>query len=270
MTTATDTTWAEFSGRALVAWAGRHDIPVDDLARVTAMLTGHRRADRVAAGHSQCPDLTLPGLTARRWHDPVRLPWTAPIAHAYPEILAEVTELAANRGAHQHSEADKLASAGEWRRFELIKLGIAPPEARRRCPRTVEALESVPEIAEHGAAYFAIAAPGTRIVPHYGPHNARLRVHLGLRVPTDCWIEVGGQRRTWTEGECIVFDDSFEHSVGNDGDADRIVLIFDVWHPELSAAERGALTYLLRDLPLVLPSVCELRDAPTLLGGDGR
>ena len=24
-----------------------------------------------------------------------------------------------------------------------------------------------------------------------------------MRVPPNCWIEVGGERRTWTEGECI-------------------------------------------------------------------
>jgi hypothetical protein len=37
----------------------------------------------------------------------------------------------------------------------------------------------------------------------------------------------------WREGEAFVFDDSFEHSVFHNGDHPRLVLILDVWHPEL-------------------------------------
>ena len=39
----------------------------------------------------------------------------------------------------------------------------------------------------------------------------------------------------------LVFDDSFEHDVWNDGDAARFVLIVDIWHPELTAEERRTL-----------------------------
>ena len=33
----------------------------------------------------------------------------------------------------------------------------------------------------------------------------------------------------------MVFDDSFEHEVWHDGDSPRLVLIADIWHPELSS-----------------------------------
>jgi aspartyl/asparaginyl beta-hydroxylase (cupin superfamily) len=39
------------------------------------------------------------------------------------------------------------------------------------------------------------------------------------------------------EGKCLVFDDYFEHEAWNHADGDRIVLIVDMWHPSLSAAE---------------------------------
>ena len=39
--------------------------------------------------------------------------------------------------------------------------------------------------------------------------------------------------RAWKQGECLVFDDSFEHEVFHDGNADRIVLICDCWHPQV-------------------------------------
>jgi aspartate beta-hydroxylase len=41
------------------------------------------------------------------------------------------------------------------------------------------------------------------------------------------------------EGECFIFDDSFEHEAWNDHpNRSRIVLIIDVWHPSFSPAER--------------------------------
>lgn len=39
----------------------------------------------------------------------------------------------------------------------------------------------------------------------------------------------------------MVFDDSFEHEVWHNGTSPRLVLIVDVWHPELTATERATL-----------------------------
>ena len=47
--------------------------------------------------------------------------------------------------------------------------------------------------------------------------------------------------RTWTEGKFIIFDDSFEHEVWHDGDSVRLVLIVDMWHPDLTAREKATL-----------------------------
>ncbi len=41
--------------------------------------------------------------------------------------------------------------------------------------------------------------------------------------------------RTWEEGKVIVFDDSFEHEVWNDSKQERIVLLLNFWHPDLSS-----------------------------------
>jgi aspartyl/asparaginyl beta-hydroxylase (cupin superfamily) len=40
---------------------------------------------------------------------------------------------------------------------------------------------------------------------------------------------VGNQVITWKEGEPIYFDDSYEHSVWNHTDSERVVLLFDLW-----------------------------------------
>jgi aspartyl/asparaginyl beta-hydroxylase (cupin superfamily) len=39
----------------------------------------------------------------------------------------------------------------------------------------------------------------------------------------------------------MIFDDSFEHEVRNDGESDRVILLVDIWHPELTPEERAAL-----------------------------
>ena len=72
-----------------------------------------------------------------------------------------------------------------------------------------------------------------------------------------CELVVAGRVTSWKEGEAILFDDSFEHSAayhggggggggpgGSDADESRIVLVVDVWHPMLSAADRAALSVL--------------------------
>lgn len=51
-------------------------------------------------------------------------------------------------------------------------------------------------------------------------------------------MRVADEKRVVEEGKCIIFDDSFEHEVWNhDTVRARIVLIFDVWHPDLSDEE---------------------------------
>jgi aspartate beta-hydroxylase len=103
--------------------------------------------------------------------------------------------------------------------------------------------------------------PGTHLRAHCGPSNLRLRVHLGVDVPSaGGWnIRVGDEVRQWREGECLVFDDSWEHEVWHEatpGDAQRmggpagpgagcgadsrarVVLIVDIWHPAIPFPER--------------------------------
>ena len=69
--------------------------------------------------------------------------------------------------------------------------------------------------------------------------NARYICHLPLIVPDGCAMRVGSETRAWTEGRACVFDDSIEHEAWNKDPARlRVVLIFDVWRPELTEAER--------------------------------
>jgi len=49
-------------------------------------------------------------------------------------------------------------------------------------------------------------------------------------------------------GKAWVFDDSIEHEAWNDSDKPRIILIFDIWNPLLTPAERELASALLAGL----------------------
>eukprot|EP00927_Polykrikos_kofoidii_P035199 TRINITY_DN29788_c0_g1_i1.p1 TRINITY_DN29788_c0_g1~~TRINITY_DN29788_c0_g1_i1.p1 ORF type:complete len:429 (-),score=39.83 TRINITY_DN29788_c0_g1_i1:115-1401(-) len=90
-----------------------------------------------------------------------------------------------------------------------------------------------------GKACFVVLHPNSRILAHFGTNNARLTVHLGLRIPEGSFIDVRGERRTWTAGQSLVIDDSFVHHVVNPSREDRIILIAHVWHPAVVASQHG-------------------------------
>ena len=94
-------------------------------------------------------------------------------------------------------------------------------------------------------AVFSALAPHTRIPPHTGSTNARLLVHLPLVLPGPAGFRVGNYTRKWNIGEAFVFDDTIEHEAWNDADKTRVVMIFDIWNPLLSEAERELITALL-------------------------
>ena len=78
--------------------------------------------------------------------------------------------------------------------------------------------------------------------------NARLIVHLPLILPANCRFRVGNDTRDWRTGEAWVFDDTIEHEAWNDSDEVRVILIFDVWNPLLSEAERLLVTAMMNAL----------------------
>ena len=70
---------------------------------------------------------------------------------------------------------------------------------------------------------------------------------VGLRIPKHCSLTVTKEKKSWEERKCIFFDDSFHHSAqysGGDDDSPRVVLLIDLWHPDLTQKERNALSYI--------------------------
>jgi len=133
-------------------------------------------------------------------------------------------------------------------------------ENMARCPKTMAALEAWPKCDLPGSgpsAVFSLLDAKSRIPPHTGVNNTRLIVHLPLIVPEGCGFRVGGETREWEPGKAFVFDDTIEHEAWNDSDVPRAVMIFDIWNPLVTLAEREmvkALTAGVADFYGELPS----------------
>ena len=143
----------------------------------------------------------------------------------------------------------ELNNNREWSSFWLWRDGERQEEAIARCPRTAALLAELPMADQPGfapTALFSALAPHTRIPPHTGSTNARLLVHLPLLLPGPARFRVGNEERAWRMGEGWCFDDSIEHEAWNDADQTRVIMIFDIWNPLLSEAERALISELMR------------------------
>ena len=90
-------------------------------------------------------------------------------------------------------------------------------------------------------AHWSRLLPGAHIAPHTGMLNTRLICHIPILTAPDCWFRVGSETRGWVDGVPLVFDDSFNHEAKNDGPQERVVLLFEIWRPEIDAADREAI-----------------------------
>jgi aspartyl/asparaginyl beta-hydroxylase (cupin superfamily) len=136
----------------------------------------------------------------------------------------------------------------QWSSFWLWKDGEPQEDAIARCPRTAAILEALPLCDQPGfapTALFSALAANTRIPPHTGSTNTRLLVHLPLVLPGPAGFRVGNETREWRMGEAWAFDDTIEHEAWNDADQTRVIMIFDIWNPLLSDAERELVSALL-------------------------
>lgn len=138
-----------------------------------------------------------------------------------------------------------------WSTLHLWRDGVRQDEVCAHCPKTAALLGELPLARQAGFSpnvVFSVLSPNTRIPPHTGSTNARLILHLPLILPPKCGFRVGNESREWRMGEAWVFDDSIEHEAWNDSSEARVILIFDVWNPLLSEAERVLVSETLQAL----------------------
>ncbi len=233
------------------------DIAGAERARVERFIANTSR--RARHFHQEPSHFHFPGLPEAEFHDRAEFPGLADLEGRADEIRAEFEALIASEAAElvpytQYPEHVPLRQWKElnnnprWTAIHLVRNGERVEANARHCPRTLDAVAALPQPQVPGAspnAMFSLLAPHTRIPPHTGVANTRLVCHLALIVPPDCGFRVGGTTVEWREGEAFVFDDTIEHEAWNDSDRLRVVLIFDLWAPALSEAERRAVASII-------------------------
>jgi aspartyl/asparaginyl beta-hydroxylase (cupin superfamily) len=203
--------------------------------------------------------LHYPRLPAIPFYDRSHFPWLADLEAASDTIRRELTGLrdraidqfapyVAFRPGMPVNQWAELNNSFKWSAFFLWRNGDRQESACDLCPETAAILASLPMADQPGfapTAMFSVLDPRTAIPPHTGSTNTRLVVHLPLTLPGPARFRVGNVTREWKMGEAWVFDDTIEHEAHNDADEPRAILIFDVWNPFLSEAERALVAAMM-------------------------
>ncbi|MBA3834632.1 MAG: aspartyl/asparaginyl beta-hydroxylase domain-containing protein [Sphingomonas sp.] len=196
-----------------------------------------------------------PYLPQRQFYEREEFDWVAELESETPAIREELLGLV-NDGAdfrpyienepdRPHRDFHGLNENRSWTALYLWRNAQMVEANAKRCPRTVAALDKVPLSnigSQTPSVLFSRLEPGAHIPPHSGMLNCRLICHLPLIVPNGCWLRVGNETREWEEGKLLIFDDSMDHEAKNPSGELRIILLFDIWRPELSREERGAIS----------------------------
>jgi aspartyl/asparaginyl beta-hydroxylase (cupin superfamily) len=194
----------------------------------------------------------FPGLPQTQFYDRAQFPWLDAVEAATDAIRAELLEVMKDHAAftpYLESRADRpfqdvhgMLDNPDWSAFYLWKNGEPVADNIARCPNTMAALAGAPLARIKGrtpSVLFSLLRPGAVIPPHHGFVNTRLICHLPLIVPDGCAFRVGNDTRPWREGKAWLFDDTIEHEAWNRSNETRVILLFDVWRPELSDEERA-------------------------------
>ena len=194
----------------------------------------------------------FPGLPQIQFYERSCFPWFDDVEAATGDIRDELMAVMQEPDAFSpyvtgHANRPRNDQLGllnnpAWSAFYLWKNGDVVPENAARCPKTMRALRNAPLAQVHyrsPSILFSLLKPGAHIPPHNGLINTRLVCHLPVIVPGQCRFRVGNEERDWVEGSAWAFDDTIEHEAWNRSDRTRVILLFDIWRPELSEEERS-------------------------------
>jgi aspartate beta-hydroxylase len=241
----------------LIARYGR-----ESMARVERSVRIHlnEEAARYPDPRQKPSFLFFPGLPTSAYLPVEQLPWIGQMEAQTEAIRNELLALLPSSAgrervfASEALEQENLRGVNfepSWNGYYFYRHGERRADNCASCPVTAATLDAIPlaRIREHAPeVLFSVFTAGTHLMPHRGVTNTRIVGHLPLIVPPDCALSVGGEVHEWREGRVVLFDDTYEHEAWNHSATTRVVLIFDVWNPYLTEAERAALTEIVASL----------------------
>ena len=203
----------------------------------------------------------FPGLPQIQFYERSTFPWFDEVEAATSDIRAELEEILREPDAfapyvtghanRPYKDQMGMLNNPAWSAHYLWKNGEVVAENAARFPKTMHALRNAPlsYIPNRSPSIlFSLLRPGAHIPPHNGLINTRLICHLPVIVPGKCRFRVGNETRDWVEGKGWAFDDTIEHEAWNGSDKTRVILLFDVWRPELTDEERKLVVSLFETI----------------------
>jgi len=204
----------------------------------------------------------VPGLTIKPFWDANDFDWASFLEKKYPEIRKEFSRVNSdmNKLKQQGNNiwagaltADASSYGEGWKTLVLMNRGQWDPVNVNLFPKTSRAVHDSGIPATE--IFFACMEGPSEIKKHTDFTNFVLTSHLAVDIPysgeNKCRISVGDETREWINGNIMVFDTSLLHDAINESDRMRYILMFRVWHPDLTPVEQQALqfTYDCLEIP---------------------
>jgi len=197
----------------------------------------------------QCPDIVDVSLLddAVPFPEPKGLRVAQLMAAHSAEILAEFRAFQQQPGwdspsrfsPNQDNDLVLGNDPRRWTEMLLFDRGTWQPRGCKLLPTACKALQGLLEVEgiAHGKRSGQVSLlkleAGTSLVPHFGSVNWRYTAHLGLAVPEGVVMYAGNESRSFVQGEVLVLDDSFLHSVEHGGQGPRVTLFANFFHPKV-------------------------------------
>ena len=142
-----------------------------------------------------------------------------------------------------------LSNKNAWKNIYFWNFMWQYHENCKQFPKTYNLLKSIHNLT---FAELTLLEPHSSVLPHIGETNTTIRGHLGIAIPASlptAGIKVGNEERSWENGKAVLFSDCHFHTVWNNSDERRFVLVFDITRDEfvnqklwVSAQSLSALT----------------------------
>lgn len=157
-------------------------------------------------------------------------------------LLQEARALREKFGQLKKTESKR----GRWQIVEVEGISNleheGPVLSRILAMHSNEILRGVP----FASSMFSFLEGNDAIAKHYGPSNVRLRLQFPLCGELDkCRLFCGELESDYKLGYAVI-DDSYLHWAENGSESERIVLVLDCWHPNVTSEERKKILELLK------------------------
>ena len=178
----------------------------------------------------------MPGLgPTQPFHDPSQLELCRQLSDNYEIIKGEYDALIEdmkNGGKDRFQSVTSMNYESGWKTLVLFYNGHRIKDfPYHLCPTTTRILESVPLAGR--IAGFNRQQPKSGIPLHTDGNNMWLTCQMGIYVPDGekAYIRVGPESRRWKNGECLLYDTTYEHETFNEHpEQERVVLHVDFFN----------------------------------------